>query len=105
MGFSSPNLSLYHLNKLVEMGLASNADGEYHLVKEVKVDVLRQFVKLGGLLLPRFVLYATMFTIMLAYFALQVSALNVYSVWALIFGVAAAVISWVEAVRAWKVLP
>ncbi len=39
LGFSSPALAAYHLNKLVDFELAVNERGDYRLVKEVKVGV------------------------------------------------------------------
>jgi hypothetical protein len=47
LGFSSPALAIYHLDKLVELGLVEKANGEYHLVKAVNVGVLKQFVWFG----------------------------------------------------------
>ncbi|HET7405016.1 MAG TPA: hypothetical protein VFJ63_02775, partial [Candidatus Bathyarchaeia archaeon] len=60
--FSSPTLALYHLDKLKDLGLVSKDSGEYRLIKEVKVDVLKQFLKVGRVFVPRFALYATLFT-------------------------------------------
>ncbi|MDH5441851.1 MAG: hypothetical protein OEY31_14710, partial [Candidatus Bathyarchaeota archaeon] len=68
LGFSSPALAAYHLNKLEELELAVNERGDYRLIREVKVGVLKQFIRLGAFLLPRYVLYATMFTTLLVYF-------------------------------------
>jgi len=62
LGFSSPALAAYHLNKLVDFDLAVNDRGDYRLVREVKVGVLKQYIKLGSFLFPRYVLYASMFT-------------------------------------------
>ena len=50
--FSSPALAVYHLDKLVELGLAEKTDGEYRLEKAVNVGVLKQFVRFGALMLP-----------------------------------------------------
>jgi len=47
LGFSSPNLAVYHLDKLVEIGLAEKVSGEYHLTGTVDVGVLKQFTKIG----------------------------------------------------------
>ncbi len=47
LNFSSPTLALYHLDKLKDLGLVSKDTGEYRLIKEVKVDVLKQFLRLG----------------------------------------------------------
>jgi hypothetical protein len=48
--FSSPSLAVCHLDKLVELGLAEKAAGEYRLTRIVDVGVLKQFTRLGGFL-------------------------------------------------------
>ncbi|NIR87828.1 hypothetical protein GWO13_09875 [Candidatus Bathyarchaeota archaeon] len=105
LGFSSPALASYHLEKLMELGLVQKVRGEYRLARVVNVGVLRQFVKLGSFVLPRYTLYATMFTTLLIFYLTQLRALNFYSVFALIFGVVATGILWYETVRAWRQKP
>ena len=105
LGFSSPALATYHLNKLEELGLIVNERGEYRLIKEVKVGILEQFIKLGMFRLPRYVLYATMFTTLLIFFVSQLHEINFYSVFALIFGVLATGILWYETIRVWHQKP
>ena len=100
--FSSPALAAYHLNKLEELGLVEKEHGDYRLVKQVKVGVLRQFMKVGSLMLPRYLLYATMFTTLLIFYLLQLRDLNFYSVFALIFGVLGTAIMWYETLRTWR---
>jgi len=105
LGFSSPALAAYHLNKLEELELAVNERGDYRLIREVKVGVLKQFIRLGAFLLPRYVLYATMFTTLLAYFFSQLKELSFYSMFALMFGVLGTAILWYETVRVWRQKP
>ena len=105
LGFSSPALATYHLNKLEELGLVVNERGDYRLIREVKVGVLEQFIKLGVFRLPRYVLYATLFTTLLIYFASQPREINFYSIFALIFGVLATGILWYETIRVWHQKP
>jgi len=105
LGFSSPALSAYHLDKLVELGLVQKVRGEYYLVKVVNVGVLKQFVKLGSFVLPRYTLYATMFTTLLAFYLTQLRDLNFYSVFALVLGILATGILWYETVRVWRQKP
>ena len=105
LGFSSPNLSLYHLRKLEGLGLVREERGEYRLIREVRVGVLKQFTKMGTLMIPRYTLYATMFTTLLIYFLLQLQEANFYSVFALIFGVLATTITWYETIRIWRQKP
>ena len=105
LGFSSPALASYHLEKLVELGLVQKVRGEYRLVRVVSVGVLKQFVKLGAFILPRYTLYATMFTTLLIFYLTQLRDINFYSVFALIFGILATGILWYETVRAWRQKP
>jgi len=99
--FSSPRLAAYHLEKLEELGLVKKKHGEYHLVREVKVGVLKQFVRFGALLLPRYFFYATMFTTFLIYIVVRFEEVSTYSVFALILSVLGTVIFWYETFRIW----
>lgn len=105
LGFSSPALAAYHLEKLVELGLVQKAQGEYRLVRVVNVGILKQFVKLGGFVLPRYTLYATMFTTLLIFYLTQLRDVNFYSAFALIFGTVATGILWYETFRTWLQKP
>ena len=105
LGFSSPTLAAYHLNKLVELDLAVKERGNYRLVREVKVGVLKHFIKLGTLLLPRYVLYATMFTMFLIFLLIRLEDINFYSSFALMLGIFGSVILWYETVRIWILKP
>ncbi|MGB9622831.1 MAG: hypothetical protein ACPL07_03195 [Candidatus Bathyarchaeia archaeon] len=103
--FSSPNLALYHLNRLEELGLAMNDRGDYRLVREVKVGVFKEFVKLGTFRLPRLFLYSTMFTGLLLFFLTQFKAVNFYSIYAFIISILVVTILWFETLRTWKLKP
>jgi hypothetical protein len=103
--FSSPSLAVYHLEKLVELGLAEKVAGEYHLTKVVDVGVLKQFIRLGSLILPRHVLYASMWSTLFVFFISQFRELNLYSLFALVFGFLGTVIFWFEAYRIWRSKP
>jgi len=105
LGFSSPALAAYHLNKLQDLGLVIEERGDYRLVREVKVGILKQFIKLGAFMLPRYVLYATMFTTLLVFFLSQLKEINFYSIFALIFGVLSTAILWYETVKVWRQKP
>jgi hypothetical protein len=105
LGFSSPALASYHLNKLADMKLVAKERGDYRLVREVKVGVLKQFIKLGTFLLPRYVLYATMFTTLLIYLLVNLREFTFYSALALVLGVLGTVIFWYETVRVWRQRP
>lgn len=105
LGFSSPALAVYHLDKLAELGLVENTSEGYRLVKAVNVGVLKQFVRFGTFMLPRYFLYATMFTTLLLFFLTQFRQVNFYSVFALVICLIATAIMWLETVRAWRQKP
>lgn len=61
LGFSSPSLALHHLTKLCDMDLVDkNTHGEYFVTEIVKAGSLSLFVRIGKVLLPRFVFLATL---------------------------------------------
>jgi len=99
LGFSSPALAAYHLRKLEDLGLVTMERGDYKVLREIKVGILEQFIKLGTFMLPRYVFYATLFTTLLIFFISQLKELNFYSLFGLIFGILATSILWYEAVR------
>jgi len=105
LGFSSPALATYHLEKLTELGLVRKIRGEYHLVRVVNVGVLKQFMKFGTFVLPRYTLYATLFTTLLLFYLSQLREINFYSVFALLFGILATGTLWYETVRIWRQKP
>ena len=105
LGFSSPALAAYHLKKLEELGLVTEERGDYRVIREVKVGILEQFIKLGTFMLPRYVFYATLFTTLLTFFISQLKELNFYSFFGLTFGILGTLILWYETVRVWRQKP
>lgn len=106
LGFSSPSVSSYHLNKLQDLGLVENEYGDYKLVKEVKVGVLKQFITLGGVMLPRYLFYAVLMTTMLLTFMIQGPLVPTReTITALVMGLVPAVILWYETIRIWRERP
>lgn len=105
LGFSSPALAVYHLDKLVGLGLVEKKLGEYRLLKKVDVGILRQFIRVGTFVLPRYLLYATLFTTLLVFYTTQVRTFNFYSVFAFVFGILATGIMWYETFRIWRQRP
>jgi len=103
--FSSPTLALYHLEKLRDLGLVSKESGEYRLVKEVKVDVLKVFVRVWRFFVPRFALYAVLFTALTSYLITQVVRLDFYTFFGLLLGGAASAIFWLETWKTWRQRP
>jgi len=105
LGFSSPALAAYHLNRLVDFGLAVNERGDYQLLLEVKVGVLKQFIKLGSFLFPRYVLYASMFTTFFIFILIRFDEVSFYSVYGVVVSFLATLVSWYETIKIWRQRP
>ena len=104
--FSSPALAAYHLDKLADLGLIEKTDGgEYRLVRTVDVGVLKQFVRFGTFMIPRYFLYATMFTTLLVFYLTQLKTVNFYSMFALVLVLLAAGVTWFETLMTWRQKP
>ncbi len=69
LGFSTPSLAQYHVNKLLELKLIdSTRSGKYVTNETEKLEALRSFLSLRGMLIPRMVVYAAlMFGILVSY--------------------------------------
>ena len=100
LGFSSPSVANYHINKLVELALVSQDEyGRYYVVQKVQVGVLQAFVNIGGLAVPRLSFFAAFFTTMLiAYVILNLNDLDIYAIGFALAGTAA---FWFETIRVW----
>jgi hypothetical protein len=106
LGFSSPSVSSYHLNKLQDLGLIENVYGDYKIVRDIKVGVLRQFITLGGLMLPRYLFYAVLMTTMLITYLLQRPFyLTQESITTIVMGLVPSTILWYETVKIWRERP
>jgi hypothetical protein len=106
LSFSSPSVASYHLNKLQDLGLVENRYGDYYLVKEVKIGVLKQFIDFGGIMLPRYLFYAVLLTSMLITYLFQFPfTLTTKNISSTIIGLVPTVIFWYETVKIWRERP
>jgi len=101
LGFSSPSIAVHHLSKLEDLGLVrKTGTGEYVLVQEVKVGLLRFFTRLGRFLVPRYLFYSVWFSTMLvAYLVLYGQTGCIHNIVAIIFGALASFVLWFETFR------
>lgn len=106
LGFKSPSIASHHLERLRKISLVTkNNEGDYVLVGEVKLGVLRHFVRLGRVIIPRFVLYASFVTVLtLLHFVLPAGS-SVSSATVLLMGVFSSAAFWYEAYRFWRLKP
>jgi len=106
--FSSPSVAQHHLEQLRQLGLVKKEEigGSYSLESEIKIGVLRHFVKLGRLLFPRYFFYALFSTTFyLIYVLVLMQGLTRENLFILIFGAIVSAIFWVEALRIWSLRP
>ncbi|MGB9728468.1 MAG: helix-turn-helix domain-containing protein [Thermoprotei archaeon] len=99
--FSSPSIAAYHLSKLEELGLVRKTEhGEYELVQEVKIGILRFFTRIGKFLIPRFLFYSIWFsTMIIMYLMLYPQTGDVHNIMAIIFGISSLIIFWFETIK------
>ena len=105
--FSSPSIAVHHLGKLQDLGLVEKkGTGEYVLEEEVKVGILRFFTRVGRFLVPRYLFYSVLFSTMLtAYLTLCLVTGICPSFYAVMFGLIAVIIFWLETARLWRAKP
>jgi hypothetical protein len=98
----------HHLEQLRQLGLVVKQDvgGAYSLVGEVRIGVLKHFVKLGRVLFPRYFFYALFCTTFyLAYVLVLMHSLTRENLFILFFGAIVSAIFWYEAARIWSLRP
>lgn len=107
LGFSSPSIAVHHLGKLIDLGLVKRTrTGEYVLVQEVKIGLLRFFARLGRFLIPRYLFYSVFFTTaFIMYLILYSQTMCIHNFFALTFGGLASLVLWIETLRIMKEKP
>jgi len=59
LGLSSPSVAYHHLEKLDRLGLVEKDQyGSYSVKRNIDVSVLQAFMRVGKMLVPRFIFYA-----------------------------------------------
>jgi hypothetical protein len=66
---------------------------------------MKPFLRFGAVFVPRFVLYAVLFTILFFFFLSQLGEVSFYSVYGLVVTLIAAAILWYESARAMRERP
>jgi len=106
--FSSPSVANHHLEQLIQIGLVERQEigGNYALVGEVKIGVLRHFVKLGRMMFPRYFFYALFSSAFyVTYLTLFIETITQETLFVIAFGAIVSTIFWYEAVRVWRLKP
>jgi DNA-binding transcriptional ArsR family regulator len=112
LGLSSPSVAAHHLDKLLSLGLVEkNLRGEYSVNQEVKVGLLKFFSRMGRFLVPRHLFYAIWLSTMFAIYLIVYNVVlcqptgSVHNIAAILFGVVANAILWIETIRLWREKP
>ncbi len=66
---------------------------------------MKQYIKLGSFLFPRYVLYATMFTTFFIVLLTRFNEVSFYSMYGLTVSFLATLVSWFEAIKIWQQKP
>jgi len=105
--FSSPSIAVHHLQKLQNLGLVTKkGTGEYVLVEEVKVGLLRFFTRVGRFLVPRYLFYSVwLSTMLITYLLLYGITGSIHNFFALAFGIVGCSVLWFETIRLWREKP
>jgi len=106
--FSSPSIAQHHLEQLCELGLVEKQEvgGCYALVSEVKIGVLKHFLKVGRFLFPKYFFYAVFSTTSyIIYLTTLMQAFTRESLFIILFGAIVSAIFWYEAIKMWLLKP
>ena len=102
LNMRTPSHAYYHLDKLVRKGLLTKKYGEYHLVKSVKIDLLRDYIILGGSIVPKFAFYTTFFLTILVYSLLAPRPYELYWYITTSSSLIASIYGIIESIRSWR---
>ncbi len=104
LSLSSASVALYHLEKLREIGAVEKDEvGQYSVKERVQVGSLKMFLRIGHVILPRYLFYAVLLTTALfMYLGLDIAYGENVQLSSVIFGFAGAAISWYECFRMWR---
>jgi hypothetical protein len=103
LGFSSPSLAVHHLEKLSGLRLVKKDQfGVYHVISR-RFGILRFFFVVRQFIVPRTFFYALLYAVMVVFSVFLLS--DVARMVALFFSLFGAVISVVETIEFYKLIP
>jgi len=92
---SSPSVAIHHLEKLTRLELINKDNmGQYKLIEEVKVGLLRFFIGTGGYIIPRYFLYLAYFAGLLIFYVIAFNlTFNIKDIYIMVLGLSSITIS------------
>ncbi len=102
LDMKTPSHAYYHLDKLVRNGLLYKKYGEYYLVKNIRIDFLRDYILWGTNIIPKFVFYAAFFITILIYSLIFPRPYELYWYITISISLTASIYGVAEAIRSWR---
>ncbi|MGD0803059.1 MAG: winged helix-turn-helix domain-containing protein [Candidatus Bathyarchaeia archaeon] len=103
VGLSTPSLASYHLSRLVEAGyVRQDEEGRYVASEESSTEILEGYVKVGTALVPQFLFFAVLFTILIVFFSLESLLSTGFTIYLITASLAMVVLLWYESLRLWR---
>jgi DNA-binding transcriptional ArsR family regulator len=102
LNMKSPSHAYYHLDKLVSLGLLEKKYGDYYLIKNIKIDLLKDYLFIGNKLIPRFLFYTTFFLTIFIFTVIFPRPMELYWYIALSSSLIGFIISLYESIVSWR---
>ncbi len=102
LNMKTPSHAYYHLDKLVRHGLLERRHGEYYLVKSVRLDFLREYIIIGGSIVPKFMFYTSFFLTILIFTLLFPRPYELFWYVSLASSLTASIYGLWESIRSWR---
>ncbi len=105
VGLSTPSLASYHLSRLIEAGyVIQDEESRYVASKEAYTEILEGYVKVGTALVPQFLFFAVLFTLLILFFSLESLISSGFTLYLIAVSLAMVVLLWYESLRLWRKL-
>jgi len=104
LSMKTPSHAYYHLDKLVSMGLLKKKYGDYYVVKNVKIDYLKDFIFIGRNIVPKFFFYTVFFLIIIIYGLIFPRIFELYYYIAIMSSIVGFIFSSYETISAYRKL-
>jgi hypothetical protein len=103
LGFSTPSLASYHLNRLIRAGYAAqNTAGQYHSVKDVSEEILEGYTKIGTVLIPQLAFFAVLLTALIVFFSIMSLTDPRFVTPLILTSLGMVAVVWYETARVWR---
>jgi len=103
VGLSTPSLASYHLSRLVDAGyVVQDEEGRYVASKEASTEILEGYVRVGTALVPQFLFFAILFTILIVFFSMEALFSSGFTIYLVVASLVVVALLWYESFRLWR---